>query len=176
MILKFKEYTPEIHNTCYISENATIIGRVTLKKNVSIWYGTVIRGDENCITVGENTNIQDNCTVHIGYSLPTIIGENITIGHGATIHGCTIKNNVLVGMGAIILDGAVINENVIIGAGSLVPPGKVIPSNSLVMGSPAKVVRQLTEKDIVSIKESALDYINTANDHKNCKDISDLYK
>jgi len=169
MILPYTEYKPEIHNSCYISENATVIGRVSIKKNASIWYGTVVRGDGNQITIGENTNIQDNCTIHINSTMPTIIGENVTVGHGAIIHACTIGNNVLVGMGSIILDGAIVNDNVIIGAGSLIPPGKKIPSNSLVMGAPAKIVRELTEDDLRGIKESAKDYVVTANNHRNIK-------
>lgn len=166
MILSHKGDSPKIDNSCYISENATIIGRVSIGKNSSIWYGTVVRGDDHHISIGENTNIQDNSTVHIGSSTPTVVGDNVTVGHGVIVHGCTVGNNVLVGMGAIILDGAKISDNVIIGAGSLVPPGKVIPANSLVMGSPAKLIRPLSEEDIHHIKESAKNYITIANNHK----------
>lgn len=172
MILNHKEDNPIIDSTCYISENATIIGRVSIEKNSSIWYGTVVRGDEHHISIGKNTNIQDNSIVHIGTSLPTIIGDDVTVGHGAIIHGCTIGNNVLIGMGSIILDGAKVSDNVIVGAGSLVPPGKVIPPNSLVMGSPAKVVRCLTEEDRTYIKESANNYVAIANNHKDCTHLS----
>ena len=166
MILSYKVYNPEIHYTCYVSANAVVVGRVTVKKNASIWYGTVIRGDESSIEIGENTNVQDNCTIHINRNMPTKIGDNVTIGHGAIIHACTIGNNVLVGMGAIVLDGAVIDDDVIIGAGSLVPPGKHIPANSLVMGSPAKLVRELNEGDKKSIKQSAEHYVEIAKNHK----------
>ncbi|WZL71535.1 gamma carbonic anhydrase family protein [Clostridiaceae bacterium 35-E11] len=166
MIIAYQGHKPEIDESCYVSDNATIIGYVKIKKNANIWYGTVIRGDDNHIIIGENTNIQDNCTVHIASDFPTIIGDDVTVGHGAIVHACTIGNRVLVGMGAIILNGAVIGNDVIIGAGSLIPPGKEIPSNSLVMGSPAKVVRELTEKDREKLKDSALHYVALANKHK----------
>ena len=141
--------------------------RVTLKKRASLWYGTLICGDDNFISIGENTNIQDNCTIHIAKDKPTIIGDNVTIGHGATVHACKVGNNVLIGMGAIVLDGAEIGDNVIIAAGSLVPPGKKISSNTLVMGSPAKVVRELTKEEIMNIKTSADYYVKLAREHSN---------
>lgn len=166
MIKSYQKNNPEIDDSCYIAENATVIGRVTLKKNVNVWYGAVVRADEQDILIGENTNIQDNCTVHIDDDFPTIIGDFVTVGHGAIIHGCTIGNNVLVGMGAIILNGAIIGENVIIGAGTLIPPGKNIPSNSLVIGSPGKVVRKLNGQDIEEIKKSAIHYVSLADKYK----------
>jgi len=166
MIKEYNGHKPHIHNSCFIAENTTIIGRVTIKRNASIWYGTVIRGDDNYISIGENTNVQDNCTIHIAEDYPTIIGDNVTIGHGAIVHGCKVGNNVLIGMGAIILDGAEIEDNVLIAAGSLVSPGKKMPSNTLVMGSPAKVVRELTKEEIVNIKNSADYYVKLAEEHK----------
>ncbi|MGB4386985.1 MAG: gamma carbonic anhydrase family protein [Caldicoprobacterales bacterium] len=166
MIKEYNGHKPHIHNSCFIAENTTIIGQVTIKRNASIWYGTVIRGDDNYISIGENTNVQDNCTIHIAEDYPTIIGDNVTIGHGAIVHGCKVGNNVLIGMGAIILDGAEIGDNVLIAAGSLVPPGKKMPSNTLVMGSPAKVVRELTKEEIVNIKNSADYYVKLAEEYK----------
>ncbi|MFY9295276.1 MAG: gamma carbonic anhydrase family protein [Clostridiales bacterium] len=166
MIKEYNGHKPHIHNSCFIAENTTIIGRVTIKRNASIWYGTVIRGDDNYISIGENTNVQDNCTIHIAEDYPTIIGDNVTIGHGAIVHGCKVGNNVLIGMGAIILDGAEIEDNVLIAAGSLVSPGKKMPSNTLVMGSPAKVVRELTKEEIVNIKNSADYYVKLAEEYK----------
>jgi len=136
-----------------------------LGKNVNIWYGAILRGDVNYIEVGENTNIQDNCVVHVDSKFPTIIGKNVTIGHGAIVHGCTISDNVLIGMGSIILDGAYIEENVIIGAGALVPPGKRIPKNSLVVGSPGKVVRQLSDEEIEKLQISANNYVNLSKEY-----------
>ncbi len=167
MIRKYKEYMPKVHDSCFIADSAEIIGKVTLKENVNIWFNAVLRGDVNTIDVGANTNIQDNCVVHVNGSvpIPTIIGENCTIGHSAIIHACTIGNNVLIGMGAIILDGAVIEDNVIIGAGALIPPGKKIPKNSLVVGSPGKVVRQLSEKEVKELEESAEHYVSLAKEY-----------
>ncbi|WP_432401244.1 gamma carbonic anhydrase family protein [Wukongibacter sp. M2B1] len=167
MIMKYLDFVPNVHESCYVSENAQIIGRITLKENVNIWFGTVLRGDGNFIEVGANTNIQDNSVVHINSDTPTIIGENCTIGHCAVIHGCTVGNNVLVGMGAIVLDGAVIEDNVIIGAGTLIPPGKRIPKNSLVIGSPCKVVRELTEEELKGLEESAIHYVKRSKEYKN---------
>ncbi|MFA7572909.1 MAG: gamma carbonic anhydrase family protein [Lutispora sp.] len=166
MIIEYDGHKPYIDDSCFIADNATIIGKVKLKKNASIWYGTVIRGDGNHISIGENTNIQDNCTIHINDDHPTIIGDYVTAGHGAIVHACTVGNNVLIGMGAIVLDGAEIGDNVIIGAGSVVPPGKKYPSNTLIMGSPAKIIRELTEKDRIKLKETALHYVKLAARYK----------
>jgi len=166
MIIKYNGHMPDIHESSFIADNATVIGKVTLKKNASIWYGTVVRGDGNYISIGENTNIQDNCTIHINSDNPTLIGDFVTAGHGAILHACTVGNNVLIGMGAIVLDGAEIGDNVIIGAGSLVPPGKKIPSNTLVIGSPAKIVRELTPEDIDKIKDTAQHYVKFAKEYK----------
>ncbi|NLJ66269.1 MAG: gamma carbonic anhydrase family protein, partial [Clostridiales bacterium] len=152
--------------SCFVAENATLIGQVTLRKNVNIWYGAVLRGDDHYISIGENTNIQDNCVIHIDHDFPTIIGDDVTVGHGAIVHACKVGNNVLIGMGAIVLNGAEIGDNVIIAAGSLVPPGKKIPSNTLVMGSPAKVTRELTEQNISDIRDSAMYYAELANKYR----------
>jgi len=165
MIIKYKEFEPSIDKTCFLADNCRVIGRVSLGKNVNIWYGAILRGDVNYIEVGENTNIQDNCVVHVDSKFPTIIGKNVTIGHGAIVHGCTISDNVLIGMGSIILDGAYIEENVIIGAGALVPPGKRIPKNSLVVGSPGKVVRQLSDEEIEKLQISANNYVNLSKEY-----------
>ena len=165
MILSYEGHEPKIDDSCFIAENATVIGHVSMGKNSSVWYGTVLRGDVNYIEIGENTNIQDNTVVHLNSHMPTIIGNNVTIGHGAIIHACTIKDNVLIGMGAIVLDGAVIESDVIIGAGALVPPGKHIKSKSLAVGNPVKVIRELTESDFEGIKQSAEHYITIANNH-----------
>lgn len=166
MIKKYEQYVPNIDPSCYISENATIIGNVTIKRNSSIWFGAVIRGDRNEIYIGENTNIQDNCTVHISGDKQTRIGNDVTVGHNAVVHACTVGDRVLIGIGAVILDGAVIGDDVIIGAGSVVPPNKVIPSNSLVMGVPAKIIRNLTPEDKMEIKRSAARYVELAQTYK----------
>lgn len=165
MIKEFKGMNPIIHNTCYISESVDIIGNVVIKENANIWFGTRIRGDMNSIIIGENTNIQENSVIHVDSHCGTYIGNNVTIGHGAIIHGCTINDNVLVGMGSIILNEAIIGKNTIIGAGSLIPQGKEIPEGVLCLGSPAKVIRKLTEEEINKIQESADNYVSISKNY-----------
>lgn len=166
MIKNFKDKSPKIDESCFIAESADIIGDVTIGKNSSVWYNSVLRADGNKMVIGENTNIQDGTIMHIESDLPTIIGNNVTIGHQAIVHACTLKDNVLIGMGAIVLNGAIIEENVLVAAGSVVPPGKRYPSGTLVLGSPAKVVRELTEDEIKSLQESADHYVELAKGHK----------
>ncbi|AEF96843.1 gamma carbonic anhydrase family protein [Methanotorris igneus] len=146
----------------WIAKNATIVGDVELKEDVSVWYNAVLRGDLDKIIVGRGSNVQDNCVIHVSKGYPTIIGEYVSIGHGAVLHGCKIGNNVLVGMNTTILNGAKIGDNCIIGANALVTQNKEIPPNSLVLGVPGKVVRELSEEEIKSIKENALRYIDLA--------------
>lgn len=166
MIKSFNGIDPSIDESVFVAESADIIGEVTIKKNASIWYNVVIRGDEQPIVIGENTNIQDGSVVHTGWNEPTTIGNNVTVGHKALVHGCKIGDNTLIGMGAIVLDGAEIGEFTLLGAGSLVPPGKKIPSGVLAMGSPAKVIRELSDEEKESITKSALNYVENANKHK----------
>lgn len=166
MIKEYQGIKPNIDKTVFIAESADIIGKVNIEKNANIWYNTVIRADEQSITIGENTNIQDGCVVHVGNDISTVIGKNVTIGHKALIHGCTIGNNTLIGMGSIVLDGAKVGEYTLLGAGSLVPPGKEIPSGVLAMGSPAKVIRELSDIEKENLVKSALKYIETANNHR----------
>ena len=123
MIKEYKGIEPKIDETAFIAESADIVGQVTIEKNANIWYGTVLRADDNYITVGENTNIQDGSIVHISEKFPTIIGKNVTVGHKSIIHGCEIGDNTFIGMGSIVLDGAKVGEFTLLGAGSLVPPG-----------------------------------------------------
>lgn len=159
MIKDFNGKKPLIDKTCYISESVDIIGEVVIEKNANIWFGTRLRGDMNRIYIGENTNIQENSIVHVDFKCKTNIGKNVTIGHGAIIHGCTISENVLVGMGSIILNGAKISRNTIIGAGSLIPQGKEFEEGVLILGSPAKIIRKLTDEEIESIQKSANNYV-----------------
>ena len=166
MIKNFKSKEPKIHKSTYISETSVIIGSVDLKENVNIWFGAVLRGDLQNIVVGKNTNIQENTVIHTDEDYKVIIGEGCTIGHGAIIHGCEIGNNVLVGMGSIILNGAKIGNNTIIGAGSLVISNKVFEDNVLILGNPAKVVRKLTQEEIENNKKSCLNYIELSNEFK----------
>ena len=160
MIMDFEGVNPIINKNTYISESVDIIGDVTIEENANIWFGTRLRGDMNKIVIGKNTNIQENTVVHVDKNCPCLIGKDVTIGHGAIIHGCEICDNVLVGMGSIILNNAKIGKNTIIGAGSLITQGKVFPEGVLILGNPAKVVRELSEAEIESIKNSANNYVN----------------
>jgi len=139
----------------WVAETATVIGDVTLAEQVGIWFGAVLRGDNTPIGIGRGTNIQENCVIHSDPGFPATIGEGCTIGHGAIVHGCTIGDNTLVGMGAIVLNGAVIGRNCVVGAGALVREKEQIPDNSLVVGSPAKVIRQIDEKGEAMLRKSA---------------------
>jgi len=144
----------------YVADSADVIGEVELADDSSIWFNVVLRGDVEKIAIGKCSNVQDGTVIHTTLDkYPTIIGDYVTIGHNAMLHGCTIKNNVLVGIGAIVLDNSIINENTIIAAGSLIPPGKEYPANSLLMGSPAKVAKTLSDDDIKSIRDYADRYI-----------------
>ncbi|MEG2289712.1 MAG: gamma carbonic anhydrase family protein [Clostridium sp.] len=166
MIKTVKGKTPKIDDSCFIAENATVVGDVTIGAGSNIWYSAAIRSDMDTTIIGKNTNIQENSTVHDDFGISTTIGDNVTIGHNCIIHGCTVGNNVLVGMGSIVLNGAEIGENTIIGAGSLVTQNKKIPSGVLCIGSPAKVVRELTTEEIESIRTSAIHYVELAQEHK----------
>lgn len=146
----------------WIAPDSHIIGNVKLGQKVGIWFGAVLRGDNELITIGDGTNIQEHTMVHTDPGFPATIGENCTIGHRAIIHGCTIDDNSLIGMGAIVLNGARIGKNCLIGAGALIPEGKSIPNNSLVVGMPGKVIRTLTDEDAVKLTESALNYQKNA--------------
>lgn len=146
----------------YIAQTAVVRGNVSIGDGASIWFGAVVRGDDNTINIGSNTNIQDNCVVHADPGDEVNIGDNVTVGHGAIIHGCTIGDNTLVGMGAIILNNAMIGNNCIIGAGTLITEGKIIPDNSLVVGSPGVVKRQVTEDELLKIQANAIYYCEEA--------------
>ena len=142
----------------YIARNATVVGDVKLGEGVNIWYGAVLRGDSGCICIGDGSNVQDNAVLHEKIT----IGKNCTIGHGAIVHGCTIGDNSLVGMGAIVLDGAVIGENCMIGAGALVTGKMNAPAGSLILGNPAKVVKELTAEQIEHSRQNAEEYVKKA--------------
>ena len=144
---------------CWVAPDAVLIGKVKLERNASVWFGAVLRGDNELITVGEGSNVQDGAVLHTDPGLPLTVGRNCTIGHRAILHGCTIGDNSLVGMGAVILNRAQIGNNCLIGANALVTEGKVIPDNSLVMGSPAKVVRVLDADAVANLSASAAGYV-----------------
>ncbi|MCF8008246.1 MAG: gamma carbonic anhydrase family protein [Halanaerobiales bacterium] len=166
MIFKYKNKKPNIDPSSFLAPGVKIVGDIELKENVSIWYNTSLRADLNKMVIGVGSNIQENSALHVDTDQPLIIGENVTVGHNATIHGCKIKENCLIGMGAILLNGSIINKNSMVAAGSLVTENKEFPPESLIMGSPAKVVRKLTEQEIKQITKSAKHYIKLAYDHK----------
>jgi carbonic anhydrase/acetyltransferase-like protein (isoleucine patch superfamily) len=160
MIYAFLDSNPVFNESNFIAPSADIIGDVTLGEEASVWFNTTIRGDVNWISIGRRSNVQDNCCIHVtNQTCPTEIGDEVTIGHGAVIHGCTIRDRVLIGMNAVVLDKAIIEEDVIIAAGSLVPPGKTMPSGHLCMGSPCKPVRPLTSEEIASIRQYSDNYV-----------------
>ena len=169
MIKNFMDMKPILEEEIYIAETAVIIGDVTLKRNSNIWFGAVLRGDEESIVIGENTNIQENSIVHVDENNKVEVGDGCTIGHGVIVHGCKIGNNTLVGMGAIILNGAKIGNNTIVGAGSLITQNKVFEDGVLIIGNPAKVVRKLTEEEIDNNKKSCLNYIELSKKFMNMK-------
>lgn len=150
---------PETEGDHWIAETAALMGRVVLKRNASVWFGAILRGDNDPITVGENSNVQDGTVIHTDMGSPTTIGANCTIGHMVMLHGCTIGDNTLVGIGAIVLNGARIGKNCLIGAGSLITENKVIPDNSMVMGAPGKVVREVSADQVQMLTASALHYV-----------------
>ena len=161
MLLSFKDKTPQIDLSAYIVHSAIVIGDVIIDKESSVWFNAVIRGDVNHIRIGKRTNIQDGCVLHVARkNFPLIIGDEVTVGHNVTLHACNISSRCLIGMGAIVMDGTKIGENCIIGAGTLITPKSIIPSGSMVVGTPGKVKRKLTDNEIKSIHDSADHYVD----------------
>lgn len=150
MIYKLGDLYPKIHQNCFIAKSADIIGDVLLEEGVSIWFNAVLRGDIAPIHIGKNSNVQDNSTVHIDTNIPCIVGQNVTIGHNVIIHSCTIEDNVLIGMGSTILNNAKIAKNCLVGANSLVTHSLAYEEGCLIMGSPAKIIRKLTDTEIAA--------------------------
>ena len=160
-VYRLGEIAPQLpaEGEYWIAPNATVLGNVILHAGASIWFNVVIRGDNDPITIGANTNIQDGSILHTDDGVPLTIGEGVTVGHKAMLHGCTIGDNSLIGIGAVVLNGAKIGKNCLIGANALITEGKVIPDNSLVMGQPGKVVRELDEAAIQGLRWSAAHYV-----------------
>ncbi|HMA69524.1 MAG TPA: gamma carbonic anhydrase family protein [Candidatus Mcinerneyibacterium sp.] len=169
MIEAYKDHYPDISENTYIHDSSVIIGNVKIEKNVSIWPNVTIRGDVNFIKIGQYTNIQDNSVVHVAGEYPTVLGDYITVGHNVILHACKIKNNSLIGMGATILDGVEIGENCIIGANSLVTKNTKIPQKSLVLGSPAKIIRKLNDEEVENLKNHSAHYWELASDYLKMK-------
>lgn len=166
MLKDYKGQWPKIAPSAFIEDSAQIVGDVEIGEDSSVWFNAVVRGDVNYIRIGDRTNIQDGSIVHVTHkTFPTLLEDDITVGHSVTLHGCVIRSRVLIGMGAIILDGAEVGSDCIIGAGALVTEGKKIPSGWLAIGSPAKPVRELTEKERKGLLESANNYVGYKNDY-----------
>ena len=165
MLMKFKENYPKIHPTAWIANSADVIGDVEVGENSSVWFQCVIRSDINIVRIGKNSNIQDLSMIHTDVDSQTIIGDNVTIGHKVMLHGCTIEDNCLIGMSATILDNAVIGEGSIVGANSLVTSGKKFPPRSLIIGSPAKVVKQLSQEEVDKLIKHAAHYVEYKNQY-----------
>jgi carbonic anhydrase/acetyltransferase-like protein (isoleucine patch superfamily) len=164
-LFQLDDDVPEVHPTAWVAESADVIGRVRLGENASVWYGAVLRGDNDHITVGDNSNVQDGSVLHTDHGKPLVIGEQVTIGHQVMLHGCTIGDGTLVGIQSVVLNGARIGRHCIVGAGSLVTEGKEFPDGVLIVGSPAKVVRELTPEQIAGLKASAAHYVQQQQRH-----------
>ena len=172
MIYQLNEQKPKYApNNCFIAPSADVIGNVEIGKNVSIWFQVVIRADNDLVRIGNNTNIQDASTIHVDKGHPVTIASGVTVGHKVMLHGCSIGENSLIGMGAIILNGAKIGKNSIVGAGSLVTENKSFPDNSLIMGTPAKAVKTLTDEQIELLRHSAQHYCNKIAEYKGLKEL-----
>lgn len=165
-IYQLDNSTPAIHDSVWVAENAQVMGNVSLAQDSSVWFGVVIRGDMEAIRVGRGCNIQDHSVLHADRGMPLDIGEYVTVGHQVMLHGCTIGDGSLIGIQAVVLNGARIGKNCLVGAGSLVTEGKEFPDGSMILGSPAKAVRQLSPEQIEGLKMSAQHYIENARRYK----------
>jgi carbonic anhydrase/acetyltransferase-like protein (isoleucine patch superfamily) len=165
-IYKLGEASPIIHESALVADSATIIGSVVIGENASIWAGASIRADNEPITIGACSNVQENAVLHADPGYPLTIERGVTVGHQAMLHGCTIKEEALIGIQAVILNGAVIGRNCLVGAGAVVTEGKVFPDNSLILGAPARVARQLTEEQIAGLKRAAQSYVDRRERYK----------
>jgi carbonic anhydrase/acetyltransferase-like protein (isoleucine patch superfamily) len=161
-IYKLGEHTPKIHETAWVAESAAVIGRVAMAEGASVWFGAVVRGDVEDIRIGRNSNIQDNSVLHADSGIPLSIGENVTVGHHVMLHGCTVGDGALIGIRAVVLNGANIGRNCIVGAGSVVTEGKSFPDGTLILGAPAKVVRELDPQEIAMMQHGAAHYVGNA--------------
>ncbi len=165
-IYQLDDLKPAIHESVWVADSACVAGNVTLSEASSVWFGVVIRGDTETITVGKGTNIQDNSVLHADAGKPLVIGDNVTVGHQVMLHGCTVGDGSLIGIQAVVLNGAKIGKNCLVGAGALVTEGKEFPDGCMILGSPAKAVRQLSEAQIEGLKKSAQHYVENARRYK----------
>jgi carbonic anhydrase/acetyltransferase-like protein (isoleucine patch superfamily) len=166
MIYEFENNTPLLHKDCWVADNAVLIGKVILKKDANVWFNVVLRGDIEPITIGEESNVQDGSVFHTDPGCPLRLGKGVTVGHMVMLHGCEIDDDTLIGIGTTILNKTKIGKNCIIGANTLIPENKIIPDRSLVLGSPGKVIREVTDKEIEEIKENAKHYVSNYKRYK----------
>ncbi len=167
IIRPFEDRAPRLHAGVFVAEDAVVIGDVEIGADSSLWYGTVVRGDVNAVRIGARTNLQDQTVVHVtSKTHPTFVGDDVTVGHRVVLHGCTVHDRCLVGIGAIVLDGAEVGPDAMIGAGALVPPGMVVPPGKLVLGAPARVKRDLTPDEIAFLRTSAANYAGYAKRYR----------
>jgi carbonic anhydrase/acetyltransferase-like protein (isoleucine patch superfamily) len=162
-LFQLEQHSPQLAEGSWVADSAEVMGQVVLEENASIWFGAVVRGDNEMLRIGRGSNIQDNSVVHSDHGFPVNIGENVTVGHQVMLHGCTVGDGSLIGIQAVVLNGAKIGKHCLVGAGSLVTEGKEFPDGSLIMGSPAKVVRQLTPEQIAGLQRSAEHYVENAH-------------
>ena len=161
-IYQLEQDIPEIADSAYVADSAVVVGKVRLEEHASVWFNVAIRGDNELITIGENSNVQEGAVLHTDIGYPMLIGKNVTVGHQAMLHGCTIGEGALIGIQAVVLNGAKIGKNSLVGAGALVTEGKEFPDNSLIIGSPAKAVRTLSEEDIARMHAGTAGYVERA--------------
>jgi carbonic anhydrase/acetyltransferase-like protein (isoleucine patch superfamily) len=165
-IYSYGEHVPRIHETVYVADTATLIGRVTLGRDSSVWSQTVLRADNEPIEIGEGSNVQEGAVLHNDPGYPLVVGAGVTVGHQAMLHGCTIGDGSLIGIQAVVLNGAVIGRHCLVAAGAIVTEGKVFPDKSLILGAPANVIRQLTDADVAGLVKAAQDYVERSRRYK----------
>ncbi|MBI3229927.1 MAG: gamma carbonic anhydrase family protein [Burkholderiales bacterium] len=165
-IYQLGPHQPQIDESAYITDSATLIGKVTIGKQASVWFGATLRGDNEMITIGDGSNVQESAVMHTDPGCPLTVGQNVTIGHQAMLHGCSVGDGSLIGIAAVVLNNAKIGKNCLVGAGALVTEGKVFPDNSLIIGSPAKVARSLSDDEIVGLQKAAAIYVERGQEFK----------
>ncbi|WP_175946221.1 gamma carbonic anhydrase family protein [Burkholderia pyrrocinia] len=165
MMLTYQGVRPTVGPACFVAPNAILVGSVRLDEKASVWFGAVLRGDVAAIRIGATSNVQDGVIIHADPGFPVEIGRGVTIGHAAKLHGCTVEDGALIGIGATVLDGAVIGKQALIGANALIPPGKIIPERALVMGSPGKIVRMLTDDEVKELAWASEEYVRTSAEY-----------
>ncbi len=166
IVRPFGGKAPQLHDSVFAVESAVVVGDVEIGEHTSLWFGAIVRGDVNFIRIGARTNIQDHSVLHVtSRTHPTIVGDDVTIGHRVTLHGCTVKDRCLIGIGSVVMDGAVVGEDAMVGAGALVPPNMIVPKGTLALGSPARVKRDLTADEIAFLRTSAQNYVRYAQQY-----------